>query len=72
MFGALTGKQLEVLEYLVRGEPTKNIASALSICEGTVKLHLTRIYRALGVYNRSQAILVATRRGLVGTTSGAR
>lgn len=62
----LTGKQLEVLEHLARGEPTKRIAARLSICEGTVKLHLTRIYRALGVLNRCQAIVAAGELGIGG------
>ncbi len=51
----LTRRQLQVLALLARGEPNKTIARALGIAEGTVKIHLTAIFKALRVQNRSQA-----------------
>lgn len=51
----LTRRQLQVLALLVKGEPNKTIARALGITEGTVKIHLTAIFKALRVQNRIQA-----------------
>jgi DNA-binding NarL/FixJ family response regulator len=51
-----------VLARLVRGEPNKIIARALGISEKTVKNHLTRIFEAIGVTDRTQAALWAQRR----------
>jgi len=53
----LTPRQLEVLRELVRGEPSKAIARNLGLSEGTVKIHLKSLFKALGVRNRSQAAL---------------
>jgi DNA-binding NarL/FixJ family response regulator len=61
----LTPRQLEVLELMVRGLPNKSIANTLNVAEGTVKLHVAAIMRALGARNRTQAVTEATRLGLV-------
>jgi DNA-binding NarL/FixJ family response regulator len=61
----LTARQLEVLELMVRGLPNKSIANTLNVAEGTVKLHVAAIMRALGARNRTQAVTEATRLGLV-------
>lgn len=53
----LTPRQLDVLQELVRGEPSKAIARNLGLSEGTIKIHLKSLFRALGVNNRSQAAL---------------
>jgi DNA-binding NarL/FixJ family response regulator len=55
----LSEREREVLERLVRGEPNKIIARALGISEKTVKNHLTRIFEAIGVTDRTQAALWA-------------
>jgi DNA-binding NarL/FixJ family response regulator len=52
----LTIRQREVLGELLKGRASKEIARALSIAEGTVKIHLAAIYRALGVRTRAEAI----------------
>lgn len=52
----LTGRQKEVLNELLKGRASKEIARALDIAEGTVKIHLAAIYRALGVRTRAEAI----------------
>jgi len=52
----LTGRQKEVLNELLKGQASKEIARTLDIAEGTVKIHLAAIYRALGVRTRAEAI----------------
>ncbi len=52
----LTSRQKDVLEELLKGRASKEIARALTIAEGTVKIHLAAIYRALGVRTRAEAI----------------
>ena len=52
----LTKRQVEVLHLLGLGMPNKLIAKELGICEATVKLHLQRVYRSLGVRNRIGAL----------------
>lgn len=62
--GALTDRQRDVLRLLARGLPNKLIARDLGLTEGTVKVHLLAIFRALGARNRTEAVLIAQRRGL--------
>lgn len=57
----LTERQIEVLRLLSQGKPNKSIARDLNISEGTVKIHLAAIFRALDVRNRVEAV-VASRR----------
>ena len=57
----LTGRQEEVLHLLAKGLPNKVIADTLNLSEGTVKIHLYAIYRALNVRNRTEAVLEAQR-----------
>jgi DNA-binding NarL/FixJ family response regulator len=52
----LTIRQKDVLGELVKGRASKEIARSLNIAEGTVKIHLAAIYRALGVRTRAEAI----------------
>jgi DNA-binding NarL/FixJ family response regulator len=52
----LTVRQKEVLTELLKGQASKEIARSLDIAEGTVKIHLAAIYRALGVRTRAEAI----------------
>jgi DNA-binding NarL/FixJ family response regulator len=60
---ALSAREGEVLALLVEGLPNKLIARRLEISEKTVKTHLTSIFRALGVTDRTQAALWAERNG---------
>jgi len=62
----LTPREMEVLAYLARGMSNKSIASELYLTEGTVKLHLHRIYGKLGAEGRVQAIRIAEELGLLG------
>ncbi|UGS38597.1 response regulator [Capillimicrobium parvum] len=60
----LSAREREVLELLVEGLPNKLIARRLGISEKTVKSHLTAVYRAIDVTDRTQAALWAERNGL--------
>ena len=57
----LTDKQKEVLDLVARGMSNRLIARQLGISEKTVKTHLTAVYSAIGVTDRVQAALWATR-----------
>lgn len=61
---ALTPRQLDVLRALCRGQPTKLIARELDLSEHAVKDHITAIFQALGVRNRTEAVISAVRLGL--------
>lgn len=52
----LTDRQRQVLDQLLLGQSSKEIARVLDVAEGTVKIHLAAIYRALGVKSRAEAI----------------
>jgi DNA-binding NarL/FixJ family response regulator len=57
----LTLRQRDVLQELMKGQSSKEIARTLDIAEGTVKIHLAAIYRALGVRTRAEAIAKMSR-----------
>lgn len=57
----LTNRQREVLDYVTRGYANKLIAYELGVSEGTVKLHVSSILRALKVTNRTEAAMQAGR-----------
>ncbi len=61
----LTLRQLEVLSRLCQGKTNKQIATELGLSEKTVKAHVTAIFKVLGVVNRTQAVLVARRIGMI-------
>jgi DNA-binding NarL/FixJ family response regulator len=61
----LSARELEVLRQLAEGRSNKEIASELSIAEGTVKNHMTNVLGKLGVLDRTQAALRARELGLV-------
>jgi two-component system nitrate/nitrite response regulator NarL len=61
----LTGRQLEVLGAISRGLSNKDIGQALGLSEKTVKTHITAIFRALNVVNRTQAVNAARNSGLI-------
>lgn len=60
----LTERQTDVLRLILRGLPNKLIGRQLDLAEGTVKVHVSGVLRALGVRNRTQAVLAANRLGL--------
>jgi DNA-binding NarL/FixJ family response regulator len=59
----LTERQEQVLQLLARGAPIKIVCRELNLSEGTVKTHVTAIYRAFGASNRTEALLAARRNG---------
>ena len=63
--GLLTLRQLEVLSRVCQGKTNKQIATELGLSEKTVKAHVTAIFKVLGVVNRTQAVLVARRVGMI-------
>lgn len=60
----LSDSEQEVLKRLAKGMSNQEIAEALSIAEGTVKFHVNNILSKLQVSNRTQAVIVALKRGL--------
>ena len=61
----LTPREMATLRLMADGKANKEIASELAISERTVKTHLGHLFEKLGVTSRTEAIKVATRRGLV-------
>ncbi len=62
---SLTERELEVIEALAQGKSNKEIARDLGISEKTVRNHATNIYKKLHIFDRTQAVIYAVRRGLV-------
>ena len=61
----LTPREIEVVELLVQGLSNKAIAGRLGISDQTVKFHVASICGKLGAANRTDAVRLAVRRGLV-------
>jgi DNA-binding NarL/FixJ family response regulator len=61
----LTPRELAALRLMADGKANKEIAIELDISERTVKTHLGHLFEKLGVTSRTEAVKVATRRGLV-------
>jgi DNA-binding NarL/FixJ family response regulator len=60
----LTDRQAQVLALLIEGKPNKLICRELNLAEGTVKIHVTAVLKALDAANRTQAVIAASRLGL--------
>jgi two-component system nitrate/nitrite response regulator NarL len=61
----LTGRQIDVLRLIANGQSNKAIALALDLSENTVKVHVTAIFKALRVVNRTQAASAGRASGLI-------
>jgi DNA-binding NarL/FixJ family response regulator len=61
----LTEREVEILRLAHGGLPNKHIAQALYLSPGTVRNHLSAIYRKLGVHSRESALRAAAERGLL-------
>lgn len=68
----LTARQTDVLKLMVQGKPNKLICRDLTLSEGTVKVHVSAILKALRVHSRTEAIAVLARRGISVDTLAAR
>jgi len=62
---APTEREIEILSLVAAGNPNKQIARRLGISEDTVKAHLKRIFAKLGVADRTHAVTVAAKRGII-------
>lgn len=65
----LTPRQLQVLELICEGLSNKEIAVRLGMAEGTVKIHVTAILRAMNASNRTHAVILAAQLGLTSQTA---
>ena len=61
----LSAREVEVLRLLVKGRRNREVANALDITEGTVKLHVSSILGKLGAEDRTAAVTIALQRGIV-------
>ena len=64
-YDGLTNREIEILKLLANGMANKQIAFRLKISEKTVRNHVSNMYEKLGIYDRSQAVLYAVKKGLV-------
>ena len=62
---ALTGREVEVLRHMARGGRNRDIAEALFISEHTVKVHIQHIMEKLGAKDRTEAVAIGARRGVI-------
>ena len=65
MLAKLSPREMEVLTLLAKGRSNKEIASALGLVVGTVKIHVANIFSKLGVSDRTQALIAAVQRGII-------
>lgn len=65
LIDALTPRELEVINLIAEGLPNKTIAGKLGISEHTVKFHVNAILTKLGAQSRTEAVVRATRLGLI-------
>ncbi len=61
----LTSREIEVLQLISQGLRNKEVGAMLGITEGTVQIHVKNIFAKLGVNDRTGAVQVAVRRGLI-------
>jgi DNA-binding CsgD family transcriptional regulator len=64
----LSEREKEVIRLMADGHSNRSIAQSLFLSEATVKTHLVRVYRKLGVDNRAAAVSEAVRRGVLELT----
>ena len=66
----LTDREMEMVLLIARGMLAKEIARTLAISEKTVRNHISTIYRKLNIYDRSQLVIYAMRKGLIDIHDG--
>ena len=65
IYSPLTGREIEILEWVSKGTSNKQIARQLAISDQTVKNHITSILRKLNANDRTQAVIMAIQHGWV-------
>ncbi len=65
IYSPLTGREIEILDWVSKGTSNKQIARHLSISDQTVKNHITSILRKLNANDRTQAVIMAIQQGWV-------
>ncbi|WP_313455915.1 response regulator transcription factor [Stenotrophomonas sp.] len=63
--GMLTDREVAILRLVANGKANKQIGSELNLTEATVKGHLKSIFAKLGVADRTHAVTIAARRGII-------
>jgi two-component system NarL family response regulator len=61
----ITKREFEVLQELTTGKSNNDIANSLNVTERTIKAHITNILRKLKASDRTHAVVIAIKRGLV-------
>jgi DNA-binding NarL/FixJ family response regulator len=62
---SLTRREIEVLQLIASGNPNKLVADNLSVTEDTVKMHVKSILSKLGANDRTHAVTIALKRGII-------
>jgi two-component system NarL family response regulator len=64
-YGELTPRETEILQLIVKGLSNRDIAHAIHVSEGTVRIHVSNVLAKLGVEDRTKAAVQAIERGIV-------
>ena len=62
---SLTKREYEILVQIAKGKVNKDIADSLNICERTVKNHVFKIFKKIGVNDRTQAAVFAIKNNII-------
>ncbi|HWL14432.1 MAG TPA: response regulator transcription factor, partial [Opitutus sp.] len=65
LLARLSPREMEVLKLLAKGLSNKEIAARLGLVVGTIKIYVANIFSKLGVSDRTQALVVAVKRGII-------
>lgn len=63
--GELTPREIDVLQLIASGNRNRDVAQALAISEDTVKVHVKHIMEKLGAVDRTEAVIIGVRRGII-------
>lgn len=65
LLAQLSPREMDVLQLLAKGLSNKEIAARLGLVVGTIKIHVANIFSKLGVSDRTQALVIAVKRGII-------
>jgi two-component system NarL family response regulator len=63
--GGISPREIDVLKLIAAGKSNKEVAALLFVSEGTVKTHVLNIHQKLGVTDRTEAVVIAIKRGIL-------